>query len=79
MRYRLTLDEAEFALARGSVSSLRAEVFAKWKAVEDGDERDFYRRRMDEADALLARFDAQLVANRSQDAEPDEDDEEDEA
>jgi hypothetical protein len=77
MKYRPTLDQAELDLARGSVSSVRAEVFQKWKACEDGPERDFYRRRMDECDALLSKFDAQLISNRSQDAEPDQDEEED--
>jgi hypothetical protein len=78
---RLPLTEAEFNLARGALVSSRAVVFEKWKACDAATnpaETAFYFKAMNDRDALLARFDAVLVADTSQDAEPDEDEDEEE-
>lgn len=76
---RVPLSKADFALVRGAIGSTRHTVFEKWK-VTTGDEQAFYRARTDEYDRIIGIFDAILVADTSQDAEPDDDetDEDDE-
>lgn len=64
--------EEEFQLARSAVISARAQAFENWKAAVDPDEKAFYRNLMDRVDHLLVKYDAVLIADKSQDAEPDE-------
>lgn len=70
-------DERQIELAYGAVVSARAVVFDKWKLAPEGDEKDFYRQRTNEYDALMVHFDAARISDKSQDAEPEEDDDED--
>jgi hypothetical protein len=77
---RITLAGRAFELAHGAVAASAYEVARKLtEALKGGDaaEIDFYRRALDEANALVAQFEAVLIGDTSQDAEPDEDDEED--
>jgi hypothetical protein len=64
-------DEAEFQLARGAVSAMRARAFANWQTTT-GDEQAFHSDLTDRCDRLALKFDALLAADTSQDAEPDE-------
>lgn len=74
----LRLSEVEFRTINGTCSRYRDEVFRK-SLTTTGEEQKFYIERMAVYDALLARFDAILVADTSQDAEEEEDDEEEES
>lgn len=74
---RLALTEAEFTDVR---QCLAAQRLVGWQAMHDptvaADERAFYTATVARLDALLARCDAVLQADTSQDAAPEEDDEE---
>ena len=72
---RLDLNAAELDDVRGSVGESRKRVFASWCAAPAGPEKEFYAKRVAAYDALLARFDAVLIADTSQDADDDEDEE----
>lgn len=81
MKYKIAFDdEAEFQLSRGAVSSARAAVFAKWRAAfeakGDPDEIAFYAREVRACDKLIAKYEAVLISDKSQDAEPDEEEDE---
>ena len=76
MKYRITFDsKPQFQLAYGVVLNSRAIVFTKWVEATDT-ARDFYRKRMDEYDTLIAKFDAELIRDNSQDPGPESDDDE---
>jgi len=77
-KHTLRLTDDELATVKGGVGELRRQVFEGWKAAPlESDERQFYRRRMDEFDALLEKIEGAFIADTSQDAEPDEEDEAD--
>lgn len=77
VKHTLRLNDNELGTVKSGVSELRRLVFAGWKSAPEGDERVFYRARMDEFDALLAKIERVYVADKSQDAEPEEDGEDD--
>ncbi len=69
-------DEAQFDLSRSSVSLMRTTVFEKWKAAVDPDEKAYYLKTVNECDALMHKHEAILLADTSQDAAPEEDEDE---
>ena len=74
----LKLTEEEFASLHGAAKRSREYVADKLGAAKDpGEEQDFYQERVEMWDGFLARFDAILIADTSQDEE-DEDEDEDE-
>ena len=73
---RLDLTEEEFTDVRGCLSNVRAQAFAKWREATSEAERGFYVAGVARYDALLRRCDAILIADTSQDAEPDQDEDE---
>ena len=72
MAHKLVLNDDELGTVKGGVSELRRVAFEQWKTTE-GAERDFYSRRVDEFDSLLQKLDRCLIADTSQDAEEEED------
>jgi hypothetical protein len=74
---KLSLTKDELATVRSSVSASRASVFDKWIATPEGPEKEFYSRRVDALDALTEKIEKPLGDDKSQDAEAEEDEEED--
>jgi hypothetical protein len=78
MKYQITYANGlEFQLARGLISAGRAQTLSNWKTTE-GVEKDYHRKLLDEIDVILARYDAVLIADTSQDAEEEIEEDEDE-
>jgi hypothetical protein len=71
---RLSYDEASFLLVLSAVKASRASCFGKWTVSTrtDAKEEAFYRDRVAAFDREISRFEAVLVADKSQDAETDE-------
>jgi hypothetical protein len=76
---RIALTEEELRSLISAVSAARERVWKSYLATPDGDEREFYRQRVDANDALMKKLDEPLLKDTSQDAEeePEEEDEED--
>lgn len=66
---RMPMTQPEFELLHSSLHQSRQNVFERWKAAKDAHEKTFYAGRVDEYDALLAKFQRVLEADTSQDAE----------
>jgi hypothetical protein len=74
---KLSLTKDELATVRSSVSASRTSVFDKWVATAEGPEKEFYSKRIDALDALIEKLRKPLEDDKSQDAEAEEDEEED--
>lgn len=76
MKRQITFaDEAEYELAFGATTAGRTLVFEKWRVATEAREKAFYKDLLDRYDRLLAKYEAIRIADTSQDAEPDEEDE----
>jgi hypothetical protein len=74
----LRLTESQFASVYGCVSSVRKRCWEKWTAATDPAEKAYYFNAGNDLEALIAeKFDPVLVADTSQDAVEDEDEEDD--
>ena len=71
----LKLTEKEFANLHGAAQHSRDTAASKRDAKDPGEEKDFYQERVQMWDGFLARFDAILLADTSQDADADPEDE----
>lgn len=62
---KITLTGQDFDFARSALHTVRTEIFSNWKTTA-GDEKEFYSKRLDEYDAILARFDCALNGDTSE-------------
>lgn len=72
----ITLKGEAFDLARSAVATSQTIILEKSQATTDPVERQFWQDRLAKFVALAAQFERAMANDRSQDAEPDEDDEE---
>jgi hypothetical protein len=63
--------EREFRIVHRSVIDAASEVMRKWKAAPPA-EKAFYRDAYSRMEVLVAKFEAVLIADTSQDPEPEE-------
>lgn len=71
---KLPLSETEFQTVRGALSAQRQAVAEKSSSAVTPAEADFYRQRLAAYDELLLKCDEILVADTSQDVDPEDDD-----
>lgn len=80
MKRQITFsDEAEFELNHGAATTGRALAFKSWSDAADPQERAFYQGLVERYDKLLAKYEAIRIADTSQDAEPEEAEDESDA